>query len=92
MFKAQKHEIIFIYNSKAKIKADPAMLKTVLENLIDNAEKYSDYGSDITINVSDDVLSISNQCSSFDRENLSKIVATLFQSRKGMPIENRRAE
>ena len=36
------------------------MLKTVLENLIDNAEKYSDYGSDITINVSDDVLSISN--------------------------------
>ena len=28
------------------------MLKTVLENLIDNAEKYSDYGSDITINVS----------------------------------------
>lgn len=47
------------------------MLKTVLENLIDNAEKYSDYGSDITINVSDDVLSISNQCSSFDRENLS---------------------
>lgn len=66
-----EHEIIFIYNSKAKIKADPAMLKTVLENLIDNAEKYSDYGSDITINVSDDVLSISNQCSSFDRENLS---------------------
>lgn len=39
-----EHEIIFIYNSKAKIKADPAMLKTVLENLIDNAEKYSDYG------------------------------------------------
>ena len=28
-----EHEIIFIYNSKAKIKADPAMLKTVLENL-----------------------------------------------------------
>lgn len=44
-----EHEIIFMYNSKAKIKADPAMLKTVLENLIDNAEKYSDYGSDITI-------------------------------------------
>lgn len=30
-----EHEIIFIYNSKAKIKADPAMLKTVLEYLDD---------------------------------------------------------
>ena len=78
-----EHEIIFIYNSKAKIKADPAMLKTVLENLIDNAEKYSDYGSDITINVSDDVLSISNQCSSFDRENLSKLWLPYFRAAKG---------
>lgn len=78
-----EHEIIFIYNSKAKIKADPAMLKTVLENLIDNAEKYSDYGSDITINVSDDVLSISNQCSSFDRENLSKLWQPYFRASKG---------
>lgn len=78
-----EHEIIFIYNSKAKIKADPAMLKTVLENLIDNAEKYSDYGSDITINVSDDVLSISNQCSSFDRENLSKMWQPYFRAAKG---------
>ena len=78
-----EHEIIFIYNSKAKIKADPAMLKTVLENLIDNAEKYSDYGSDITINVSDDVLSISNQCSSFDRENLSKLWQPYFRATKG---------
>lgn len=51
-----EHEIIFIYNSKAKIKADPAMLKTVLENLIDNAEKYSDYGSDITIKVLVDMI------------------------------------
>lgn len=78
-----EHEIIFIYNSKAKIKADPAMLKTVLENLIDNAEKYSDYGLDITINVSDDVLSISNQCSSFDRENLSKLWQPYFRAAKG---------
>lgn len=78
-----EHEIIFIYNSKAKIKADPAMLKTVLENLIDNAEKYSDYGSDITINVSDDVLSISNQCLSFDRENLSKLWQPYFRAAKG---------
>lgn len=78
-----EHEIIFIYNSKAKIKADPTMLKTVLENLIDNAEKYSDYGSDITINVSDDVLSISNQCSSFDRENLSKMWQPYFRAAKG---------
>lgn len=78
-----EHEIIFIYNSKAEIKADPAMLKTVLENLIDNAEKYSDYGSDITINVSDDVLSISNQCSSFDRENLSKLWQPYFRAAKG---------
>lgn len=78
-----EHEIIFIYNSKAKIKADPAMLKTVLENLIDNAEKYSDYGSDITINVLDDVLSISNQCSSFDRENLSKLWQPYFRAAKG---------
>ena len=78
-----EHEIIFIYNSKAKIKADPAMLKTVLENLIDNAEKYSDYGSDITINVSDDVLSISNQCSSFDRDNLSKLWQPYFRAAKG---------
>ena len=78
-----EHEIIFIYNSKAKIKADPAMLKTVLENLIDNAEKYSDYGSDITINVSDDVLSISNQCSSFDRKNLSKLWQPYFGAAKG---------
>ena len=78
-----EHEIIFIYNSKTKIKADPAMLKTVLENLIDNAEKYSDYGSDITINVSDDVLSISNQCSSFDRENLSKLWQPYFRAANG---------
>ena len=78
-----EHEIIFIYNSKAKIKADPAMLKTVLENLIDNAEKYSDYGSDITIKVLDDVLSISNQCSSFDRENLSKLWQPYFRVAKG---------
>lgn len=78
-----EHEIIFIYNSKAKIKADPAMLKTVIENLIDNAEKYSDYGSDITLNVSDDVLSISNQCSSFDRENLSKLWQPYFRAAKG---------
>lgn len=78
-----EHEIIFIYNSKAKIKADPAMLKTVLENLIDNAEKYSDYGSDITLNVSDDVLSISNQCSSFDKENLSKLWQPYFRAAKG---------
>lgn len=59
------------------------MLKTVLENLIDNAEKYSDYGSDITLNVSDDVLSISNQCSSFDRENLSKLWQPYFRAAKG---------
>lgn len=78
-----EHEIIFIYNSKAKIKADPAMLKTVLENLIDNSEKYSDYGSDITIKVLDDVLSISNQCSSFDRENLSKLWQPYFRAAKG---------
>lgn len=78
-----EHEIIFIYNSKEKIKADPDMLKMVLENLIDNAEKYSDYGSDITINVSDDVLSISNQCSSFDRENLSKLWQPYFRAAKG---------
>ena len=78
-----EHEIIFIYNSKTKIKADPAMLKTVLENLIDNAEKYSDYGSDITIKVLDDVFSISNQCSSFDRENLSKLWQPYFRATKG---------
>lgn len=78
-----EHEIIFIYNSKAKIKADPAMLKTVLENLIDNAEKYSDYGSDITVKVLDDVFSISNQCSSLDRENLSKLWQPYFRAAKG---------
>lgn len=78
-----EHEIIFIYNSKAKIKADPAMLKMVLENLIDNAEKYSDYGSDITIKVLDDVFSISNQCSSFDEENITKLWLPYFRAAKG---------
>lgn len=78
-----EHEIIFIYNSKAKIKADPALLKMVLENLIDNAEKYSDYGSDITIKVLDDVFSISNQCSSFDKENITKLWQPYFRAAKG---------
>lgn len=78
-----EHEIIFIYNSRSKIKADPALLKMVLENLIDNAEKYSDYGSDITIKVSDDVFSISNQCSSFDKENITKLWQPYFRAAKG---------
>ena len=66
---------------------DDLLLDTDCENnvclKIDNAEKYSDYGSDITINVSDDVLSISNQCSSFDRENLSKLWQPYFRAAKG---------
>lgn len=78
-----EHEIIFIYNSKAKIKADPDLLKMVLENLIDNAEKYADYGSDITIKVSDDIFSVSNQCSSFDKENISKLWQPYFRAAKG---------
>lgn len=78
-----EHEIIFIYNSKSKIKADPDLLKMVLENLIDNAEKYADYGSDITIKVSGDVFSISNQCSSFDEENISKLWQPYFRAAKG---------
>lgn len=78
-----EHEIIFIYNSKPKIKADPDLLKMVLENLIDNAEKYADYGSDITIKVSDDIFSVSNQCSSFDKENISKLWQPYFRAAKG---------
>lgn len=78
-----EHEIIFIYNSKPKIKADPDLLKMVLENLIDNAEKYADYGSDITIKVSDDIFSVSNQCSSFDKENITKLWQPYFRAAKG---------
>ena len=65
------------------MKSETEMLKTVLENFFDYAEKYCDYGSDFTFNVSDDVLSISNQCSSFDRENLSKLWQPYFRAAKG---------
>lgn len=67
---SNKH-IIFEFNEDIDICADKNLIETVIENLIDNAVKYS--SGDIRIKISKNSFSISNSCLISNKKQLHKI-------------------
>ncbi len=55
------------------INADRELIKSAIENLIDNSVKYSAKNSEIKIEVYDRVLTISNNCESITKSDLKQI-------------------
>ncbi|MGN1138085.1 MAG: sensor histidine kinase [Ruminococcus sp.] len=66
-------EIKVIHSGKNLIKADRALIKTALENLIDNGVKYSAPNSTIKISVIGKEFSIINKCDRFTKSDLKQI-------------------
>lgn len=80
-------EIIVTHSANSLIKADKALIKTVLENLIDNGVKYSAPDSVIKINVIGKEFLISNKCESLTKPNLKQIRQPYIRKEKSRYYE-----
>ena len=65
--------ISFSHSGRSSISADRELLGTALQNLIENAVKYSPAGSEIPIDVTDRTITISNPSEPVSKAELKKI-------------------
>lgn len=65
--------IEFTKNGKTEIKADKRLIKCAIENMIDNAVKYSPEGSTINISLENNFFSIMNISEDIESKNLKNI-------------------
>lgn len=66
-------DITVAHRGDNMINADRELIKSAIENLIDNAVKYSAKNSEIKIEVYDKALTISNYCESITKSDLKQI-------------------
>ncbi len=69
-------------NSEYSINADKELLKRALSNLVDNAIRYSDKNSEITIDINDKFISISNLCSSITQDDVKHLTEPYYKVEK----------
>ncbi len=65
--------ILLTYTGSCPVYADRELLKTAVQNLIDNAVKYALPGSDIQIDITDKTLTIANQGEPLTKTELKQI-------------------
>ena len=74
-------EIIFESAENVFITADKTLIESVLENLIDNAVRYSE-GENITIKLKDNTFSVSNRCSYLTKKDIKRIFKPYYRHPK----------
>ena len=71
--------ISFSHSGNSVLSADRELIRTALQNLIENAVKYSPGGSKILIDVTDSTISISNPSEPVSKADLKKIWQPYFR-------------
>ncbi|MEE0930909.1 MAG: HAMP domain-containing sensor histidine kinase [Acutalibacteraceae bacterium] len=66
-------DIKYTKNGKTEITADKRLIKSALENMIDNAVKYSPESSTVNISLEDNLFSITNICRNIETKDLKNI-------------------
>ncbi|MGN1089903.1 MAG: sensor histidine kinase, partial [Huintestinicola sp.] len=69
----EKNGIALTVDGNAPIKADKTLMRSVLDNLIGNAVKYTDMGGKIAIDCRKGEISITNDCKDADKLDVSKL-------------------
>ena len=64
------------------INADKELIRTALQNIIENAVKYSTKGSGITVDVTDKIVRISNSSQPLSKAELKKIWQPYYRADK----------
>ncbi|MBQ4128892.1 MAG: HAMP domain-containing histidine kinase [Ruminococcus sp.] len=80
-------EIKLNVNGECNIFADKELMQRVVTNLVDNAIRYKDENTDITVNIEDKALSVSNICSNITKEDVKHLTEPYYKVEK-----NRRAD
>ncbi len=78
-----ENEIVLNADSDVEITADRAVLKMALENLIDNAIKYTEPFCDIVIEIKKGYFGISNNCRQITAESLKKLWQPYYRQTDG---------
>lgn len=68
-----EQDIEFVYDKTVMLKAEKRLIKSSLENLIDNAIKYSDKQKAISIEINDKRFTITNSCNTISKKELKQI-------------------
>lgn len=66
-------DIVFTHEGSNIVCADRKLMKRALENLVDNAVKYSPENSEITVAVNGKSLSISNPCEGLEKDDIKRL-------------------
>ena len=69
----RKNEVKFTYEGSAPFTTDKALMKTILDNLMSNAVKYTDKGGSITAKCENGKVCISNTCADADKLDFAKL-------------------
>lgn len=64
------------------INGDTELLTRALRNLVDNAVRYSDNGSVIKVELTDNTLSVSNDCSSITQDDIPHLTEPYYKAEK----------
>ncbi len=74
--------IILSTNDTHEIYADKEQIERVIRNLLDNALRYSDEDTDITIDINEKSFSISNVCSNISSEDVKHLTEPYYRVEK----------
>ncbi len=74
--------IILSTNDTHEIYADKDQIERVIRNLLDNALRYSDEDTDITIDINEKSFSISNVCSNISSEDIKHLIEPYYRVEK----------
>lgn len=66
-------DIMFVCDKAAVLNGDKRLIKCAIENLIDNAIKYSDEKEAICISIKDKKFTISNSCNTISKKEIKKL-------------------
>lgn len=69
----ESRELVFARSGDNTVRADRALMQCVLENLVDNAVKYSPPGTCIRVAAEDGTLRVTNACESLKKSDLGDI-------------------
>lgn len=69
----RKNEVKFTYEGSAAFTTDKSLMKTILDNLMSNAVKYTDKGGSITVKCESGKVCITNTCADADKLDFAKL-------------------
>ncbi|MBQ9901201.1 MAG: HAMP domain-containing histidine kinase [Clostridia bacterium] len=78
----ERRTISYSHSGKTEISADKELIRTALQNLIENAVKYSLADSEIAVEVLDKTVSISNSSAPISKADMKKIWQPYFRMDK----------